>query len=195
MSVFVPTVVVKDKGTEKAYDIFSMLLKERIIMINDEITDSLAGIVTAELLYLDSLNHEPIYIYINTPGGSVNAGLSIIDMMNYITSPVSTIVTGTAASMGSVIFASGEKGMRYMQPHSRIMLHQASSGFSGNVQDTRISFEQTEKLNKLLLKMLGELSGGKTLEEMEAYTIRDKWMDAEESIEFQIADKIVTPKK
>jgi ATP-dependent Clp protease protease subunit len=82
-----------------------------------------------------------------------------------------------------------------MQPHSRIMLHQASSGFSGNVQDTRISFEQTEKLNKLLLKMLGELSGGKTLEEMEAYTIRDKWMDAEESIEFQIADKIVTPKK
>ena len=195
MGVFVPTVVVKDKGTEKAYDIFSMLLKERIIMINDEITDSLAGIVTAELLYLDSLNHEPIYIYINTPGGSVNAGLSIIDMMNYISSPVSTIVTGTAASMGSVIFASGEKGMRYMQPHSRIMLHQASSGFNGNVQDTRISFEQTEKLNKLLLTMLGELSGGKTLEEMEAYTIRDKWMDAEESIEFQIADKIVTPKK
>lgn len=195
MGVFVPTVVVKDKGTEKAYDIFSMLLKERIIMINDEITDSLAGIVTAELLYLDSLNHEPIYIYINTPGGSVNAGLSIIDMMNYISSPVSTIVTGTAASMGSVIFASGEKGMRYMQPHSRIMLHQASSGFNGNVQDTRISFEQTEKLNKLLLTMLGELSGGKTLEEMEAYTIRDKWMDAEESIEFQIADKIVNPKK
>lgn len=190
--VYIPTVSVKENNTEKYYDIYSMLLKDRIIMIGEEITDPLAQVVISELLYLDSQNNEaPIHIYLNTPGGSVNAGLSIVDTMNLVKAPVYTYVTGMAASMGSVIFGAGEKGFRRMLPHSRVMLHQASSGYQGNIQDMEISLEQTHKLNNLLLEMLGDFSGGKTLEEMKQVTQRDYWMTAEESVKFGIADDIL----
>ena len=189
----VPSVIVRDNGSEKAYDIFSMLLKDRNIVIGDEITDDLASVVIAELLYLEAENpEEPIYLYINTPGGSCSAGLSIIDTMNFIKCPVYTFVTGTAASMGSVIFASGEKGHRLMLPHAKVMLHQVSFGAQGNIQDNVISYEEGVKINDTLMTMLGELSGGKSMEEIKKLTVRDLWLTAEESVEFGIADKVVT---
>ena len=189
----VPSVIVRDNGSEKAYDIFSMLLKDRNIVIGDEITDDLASVVIAELLYLEAENpEEPIYLYINTPGGSCSAGLSIIDTMNFIKCPVYTFVTGTAESMGSVIFASGEKGHRLMLPHAKVMLHQVSFGAQGNIQDNVISYEEGVKINDTLMTMLGELSGGKSMEEIKKLTVRDLWLTAEESVEFGIADKVVT---
>lgn len=189
-TLYVPTVSVKENNTEKYYDVFSMLLKNRIIMIGQEITSDLAQIVVSELLYLDSVSTDPIHMYINSPGGSVIDGLSIVDTMDVIKSPVYTYTTGLAASMGSVLFSKGEKGHRYILPHASVMLHQASAGMKGNVQDMKISYQQTEKMNEMVLTILAE-SCGKTLEELKDLTIRDLWLDANQSIEFGIADEIL----
>lgn len=187
---YVPSVSIKEGNTEKFYDIFSMLLKDRIIMVGEEIAAPMAQIIVAELLYLDAQDStKPIYMYINSPGGSIIDGLSIIDTMNIIKAPVYTYVTGMAASMGSVIFANGEKGHRCMLPNAQVMLHQASTQTGGNIQDIKISLKHTEKLNDLLLNMLADLCG-KTYDEIQLATIRDNWMDAKQSVDFGIADMI-----
>jgi len=189
--MLIPYVIEQTSNGERSYDIYSRLLKDRIIMINGEIEPNMAGIIVSELLYLQSESAtDPINLYISSPGGWVTAGNSIISTMKLIKPPVYVTAHGSIASMASVIFSAGEKGHRYILPNTRVMLHQVSSGTDGNVQDMRLALQESERLNKLLLKMLAE-NCGKTPEEMEKITARDYWMDENEAVKFGIADKIL----
>ena len=158
--MLIPTVLEKCSDGERAYDIYSRLLKDRIIMLSGEIDDNLANIVISELLYLDSLSNDPISIYINSPGGSITSGMAIYDTMNFIKSKVSTVCIGMAASMAAFLLSSGEEGMRYALPNSEVMIHQPLGGAQGQATEIKIAAERIlklrEKLNLLLSKNTGQ---------------------------------------
>ncbi len=191
--MLVPTVIDKVNNSERVYDIYSRLLKDRIIIINGEIDNNLANSVVAQLLYLDSLNNEDISIYINSPGGSVTDGMAIYDTMNYINSDVSTIGIGICASMAAFLLSSGKKGKRYLLPNSEVMIHQPLGGAQGQATEIKIAAEHIlktkEKLNKILSK-----NTGKDLDIIEKDTDRDNFMDASIALEYGIVDEILKSK-
>lgn len=186
----VPTVIERSNNGEKSYDIYSRLLKDRIIIICGEITDTNSNIVVAELLYLDSLNHNDISIYINSPGGSVTAGMAIYDTINFIKSKVSTICVGMAASMAAFLLSSGEKGMRYVLPNSEVMIHQPLGGVEGQATEIKIAAERILKLKDKMNKLLSK-NTGQDLKKVEQDTERDHFLDADEAVKYGIVDKIL----
>ena len=186
----VPVVIDKEIDGERSYDIFSRLLKERIIFISGEITDSLANTVVASLLYLDSINHDDISIYINSPGGSVSAGFAIYDTMQFITSDVSTICIGMAASMGAFLLSSGSIGKRYALPNSDIMIHQPLGGAEGQASDIKIAADRIILLRKRLNKILSK-NTKKNLRQIEKDTERDYYLDALEAVSYGLIDKVI----
>ena len=186
----VPVVIDKEIDGERSYDIFSRLLKERIIFISGEITDSLANTVVASLLYLDSINHDDISIYINSPGGSVSAGFAIYDTMQFITSDVSTICIGMAASMGAFLLSSGTIGKRYALPNSDIMIHQPFGGAEGQASDIKIAADRIILLRKRLNKILSK-NTKKNLRQIEKDTERDYYLDALEAVSYGLIDKVI----
>jgi ATP-dependent Clp protease protease subunit len=173
-------------------DVFSRLMKDRIIFLTGVVDSNMCDIVQAQLLFLDSMDNNDITLYINTPGGSVLHGLGIVDVMNYIKSDIATTNVGMAASMGSVLLSSGQKGKRSSLNFSRVMIHQVSSGASGNVQDIRISQMESEKYNYILFKILAENSGKDFQEVLEAAR-RDKWLNSKEALDFGFIDEIILP--
>lgn len=186
----VPVVVDKDIQGERSYDIFSRLLKERIIFITGEINDTLANSVIAELLYLDSLNHDDISIYINSPGGVISSGMAIYDTMNFIKSDVSTICMGIAASMAAFLLSSGEPGKRYILPNADVMIHQPLGGAEGQATDIKIAAERIICLKNRLNKILAK-NTKKTLSKIENDTERDNYLSAEEAVKYGLVDKII----
>lgn len=186
----IPNVLEKSSNGERVYDIYSRLLKDRIIVISDEITDNNSNVVIAELLYLDSVNHNDISIYINSPGGSVTAGMGIYDTMNFIKSDISTICVGMAASMAAFLLSSGTKGKRYALPNSEIMIHQPLGGAQGQATEIKIAAERILKLRDKLNKILSN-NTGKDLKIIEKDTDRDNFMSAEEALKYGIIDKIL----
>jgi ATP-dependent Clp protease protease subunit len=175
-------------------DVFSRLLMERIIWVAGEVNDYMSTVVQAQLMFLDSLDSsKEITLHIDSPGGSVKSGLSIVDVMDYIKSDIRTINTGMAASMGSVLLGAGTKGKRNSLRFSKTMLHQSSGGLGGNIQDARITMLEWEKVNKILFELLGEYCN-KTSEEIEKDASRDLWLTANEALEYGIIDEIITKK-
>lgn len=189
----VPVIVEKEINGERSYDIFSKLLKERIILLSGEIDDNLANTIVAELLYLDSLNNEDISIYINSPGGSITAGMAIYDTMNFVKSDVSTICIGMAASMGAFLLSCGAKGKRYSLPNSEIMIHQPLGGVQGQATEIKIAAERIlksrDKLNKILSKNTGQ-----DIEIISRDTERDNFMESDEALKYGLIDKIIENK-
>lgn len=188
--MLIPTVIEKSFDGEKVYDLYSRLLKDRIIFISGEITDDTANIVVSELLYLDSLSHEDIAIYINSPGGSVTAGLSIYDTMNFIKSDVSTICVGIAASMGAFLLSSGKKGKRFSLPNAEVMIHEVLGGSQGQATEIKIHTDHILKIRSKLNKILAK-NTGKSLKRINNDTQRDHYLDAEEALKYGIIDKII----
>ena len=186
----IPVDLDKDLDGERSYDIFSRLLKERIIFISGEINDSLANSVVAQILYLDSLGNDDISIYINSPGGSITAGMAIYDTMNFVRSDVSTICIGMAASMGAFLLSSGTKGKRYALPNSDIMIHQPLGGASGQATDIKIVSDRIISLRKKLNKILSK-NTGVNLRKIERDTERDNYMSSKEALEYGLVDKII----
>lgn len=189
--MLIPTVIEKSNQGERAYDIFSRILKNRIILLSGEIDDNTANIVIAELLYLDSINNDDISLYINSPGGSVSAGMAIFDTMNYIKSDVSTICIGIAASMAAFLLACGKSGKRYCLPNSEVMIHQPLGGVQGQATEIKIVAERIIKLKNKLNQILSEKTN-KKLTEIEKDTDRDYYMNSQEALEYGIIDKIIT---
>ena len=188
----VPMVVEKEGGGERAYDIYSRLLKDRIIFIGEEITDDLANAVIAQLLLLEGQDSEQdIYIYVNSPGGSVTAGLAIYDTIQYIKPDVSTICVGQAASMAAVLMASGAKGKRFSLPNSRIMIHQPMGGFKGQATDIEIHAKEILFIKDRLLQILYSHTG-KDIETLRADMERDFFMSAEDAVKYGLIDSVVT---
>ncbi|PIP34005.1 ATP-dependent Clp endopeptidase, proteolytic subunit ClpP [Candidatus Falkowbacteria bacterium CG_4_10_14_0_2_um_filter_48_10] len=187
----IPTVIEKSTYGERAYDIYSRLLKDRIIFLGEPISDHVANIVIAQFLFLDADNKDKdIKFYINSPGGSVTAGLAIYDTMQYIKSDVSTICLGMAASMGAVLLGAGAKGKRLCLPNSEIMLHQVMGGAEGQATDIKIRAEHILKVKDRLNKILA-LHTNQTLAKIEKDTDRDRFMDAEEAKKYGLVDKII----
>lgn len=189
-NVLIPTVIEKSNNGERVYDIYSRLLKDRIIILSDEITDANANIVVGQLLYLDSLNHDDISIYINSPGGSISAGMAIYDTMNLIKSDVSTICMGMAASMAAFLLSAGTKKKRFCLPNSEVMIHQPLGGAQGQATEIKIVAEHILKLKKKLNQILSE-NTGQSLETIEKDTDRDNFMTAEEAKEYGLIDAIL----
>ena len=189
---FVPYVVEQTSRGERSYDIFSRLLNDRIIMLSEEVNDTTASLVVAQLLFLEAQDPDKdIQFYINSPGGSVSAGLAIYDTMQYIKPDVSTICIGLAASMGAFLLSSGAKGKRIALPNSEIMIHQPSGGSQGQCTDIQIQAEQILKIKKRLNEILAE-NTGKSVEEVERDCERDHFMTAEEALEYGIIDQVIT---
>ncbi len=187
----VPIVIEKTPQGERAYDIYSRLLKDRIIMLNGEITDETSSVIVSQLLFLESEDPEKdIFLYINSPGGVVTAGLAIYDTMQYIKCDVNTICIGSAASMGALLLASGTKGKRYSLPHSRIMIHQPIGGITGQATEIEIHAKEILRLKKLLNEILAKHTG-KRLKTIEKDTERDYFMDTKEALDYGIIDKII----
>ena len=186
----VPVVIDKEFDGERSYDIFSRLLKERIIFISGEINDSLANTVVASLLYLDSINHDDISIYINSPGGSVSAGFAIYDTMQFVASDVSTICIGMAASMGAFLLSSGTPGKRYSLPNADIMIHQPLGGAEGQASDIKIAADRIILLRKRLNKILAKNTKN-SLRKIEKDTERDYYLDTEEAVLYGLIDKVI----
>ena len=190
----VPMIIDKEGNSERSYDIFSRLLKDRIILLSGEINDASANSVIAQLLYLDSLGNEDINIYINSPGGSVSAGMAIYDTMNFIKSDVSTICLGLAASMGAFLLSSGKKGKRYALPNSEIMIHQPLGGVEGQATEIKIVAEHILKTKKKLNQILSKNTNQK-IKKIELDTERDHFLESSEALEYGLIDKIITQKK
>lgn len=186
----IPTVIEKTSNGEKAYDLYSRLLEDRIILLYGEINDSLANNIVAQLLYLDSLNNEEINLYINSPGGSVTAGMAIYDTMNYIKSDVSTICIGLAASMGSLLLSSGKKGKRYSLPNADILIHQPSGGTQGQATDMKIAAEHILRVRDKLNNILAS-NTGKNIKEISNDVERDYYLTANEALKYGLIDKVL----
>lgn len=186
----IPTVIEKNDIGERAYDIYSRLLKDRIIILNGEITDNTANVVVAQLLYLDSLSKDDISLYINSPGGSITAGMAIYDTMNFIKSDVSTICVGMSASMAAFILATGKKGKRFILPNAEVMIHQPLGGVQGQATEIKIAAERILKLKKKLNFVLSKATG-KDLETITNDTERDYFMDSYEAVDYGLVDKIL----
>ncbi len=191
MSSLIPMVVEQSARGERAYDIFSRLLKERIVFLTGEVDESVSSLICAQLLFLESENpKKDIWLYINSPGGSVTAGLAIYDTMQYTRTPVSTVCIGQAASMGSLLLAAGSKGKRYALPHSRVMIHQPSGGVRGQAADIEIHAKEIINLRRRLNEIYVKHTS-KSLKEVEKYMDRDTFLSAEEAKKFGIIDKVV----
>lgn len=191
MSYLIPTVIEKSQNGERAYDIYSRLLKENIIFLGGAIDDDVANIIIAQLLFLQSEDpKKDIKIYINSPGGHVSAGLAIIDTMNHIKNDVSTVCVGMAASMGAVILASGAKGKRYSLPNSEIMIHQPLGGAQGQATDIQINAKQILKIKDKLNQILADRTG-KPVAQIEKDADRDYYMSADEAKKYGIVDKVM----
>ena len=191
MNTLIPMVVEQSSRGERAYDIYSRLLKERIIFLVGPINDNVASLVTAQLLFLESENpKKEIYFYINSPGGLVTAGLGVYDTMQYIKPEVSTLCIGQASSMGSFLLAAGEKNKRFSLPNSRIMVHQPSAGFQGQATDIEIHANEVLSLKKRLNEIYSKHTG-KSVEEIKNALERDRFMSPEEAKEFGLIDKVV----
>lgn len=194
-NTLIPMVVEQTSRGERSYDIFSRLLKERIIFINGVIEDNMSNVVVAQLLFLESEKPEmPISLYINSPGGVVTAGMAIFDTMTYISCPITTICTGQACSMGSFLLAGGDKGSRYSLPNSRIMIHQPSGGASGQATDIEIQAKEILDLRARLNQHYVDFTG-QTLDVIEKAVERDNFMSPEQAKEFGLIDEIHTTRK
>ncbi len=188
----VPTVIEQSSRGERAFDIYSRLLKDRIVFLNDEVNDVTASLVVAQILFLESEDpNKDIHLYINSPGGSVVSGMAIYDTMQYVKCDVSTICMGMAASMGAFLLAGGAKGKRYALPNAEIMIHQPSGGAKGQATDIKIVADHILKTKHKLNKILAE-NTGQALETVEADTERDTYMSAEEALQYGIIDKVIT---
>ena len=195
MSNLVPMVVEQTARGERSYDIFSRLLKDRIIMLSGEVNDVSANLIVAQLLFLESEDPDKdIYLYINSPGGSVTAGMAIYDTMQYIKCDVSTICLGLAASMGAFLLSSGAKGKRFSLPNSEIMIHQPLGGFQGQVTDIDIHAKRMLKTKDTLNRILSE-NTNQPLEKIKQDVERDFFMDAEEALEYGLVDKVIKNKE
>lgn len=190
----IPMIIDKEGNSERSYDIFSRLLKDRIIILSGEINDSVANSVVAELLYLDSINHNDISLYINSPGGSITSGMAIYDTMNFIKSDVTTICIGMAASMAAFLLSCGKKGKRYSLPNAEIMIHQPLGGIEGQATEIKIAAERILKLKQKLNVILSE-NTGQNLGKIEQDTERDHFLEATEALDYGIIDKIITKKE
>ena len=189
---FIPIVVEQTGRGERAYDIYSRLLKDRIVFLGTVVTDEVANLITAQLLFLESEDPErDIFFYINSPGGGVTAGLAIYDTMQYIRPQISTVCVGQAASMGAVLLAAGSKGKRFSLPHSRIMIHQPLGGFQGQATDIDIQAREIlrmrEELNNILTRHTGQ-----TLKKIEKDTDRDNFLSATQAVNYGLVDKVLT---
>ena len=189
--MLIPSVIEKSSDGERVYDIYSRLLKDRIIILSGEIDDNLSNIIVAELLYLDSLNHDPINLYINSPGGSITSGIAIYDTMNFIKPDVSTICIGQACSMGAFLLSAGAKGKRFALPHARVMIHQPLGGYRGQATDIELEAKEILRMKDMLISIIAENSGqpyDKVREDCE----RDHFLTAQEALEYGLIDKVVT---
>ena len=191
MPNLVPVVIEKEQRGERSYDIYSRLLKDRIIMLDTDVNQTSASLIVSQMLFLESQNPDkPINFYINSPGGSVTAGMSIYDTMNFIKSPVHTIVMGIAASMGSFLASAGTKGKRFILPHARHMIHQPLGGTRGQASDVEIQYKELQHWKETLTKLYQEHTG-KDYETLERDMDRDNFMSAQESVDYGLADKIM----
>jgi len=191
MSILIPTVIEKTGRGERAYDIYSRLLKDRIVMLEGEINDHTASLIVAQLLFLEAENPEKdIFLYINSPGGVVTSGFAIYDTMNYIKPDVVTICMGQAASMGAFLLSSGAKGKRLALPHARIMIHQPLGGAQGQATDIEIHAKEILRMKKELNKILAE-NTGQSVRKIEKDTERDFFMSAEEALKYGLIDKVL----
>lgn len=194
-NALVPYVLEETSRGERSYDIFSRLLKERIVLLCDEVNDTTASLVVAQLLYLESEDpNKDIQLYINSPGGSVTAGLAIYDTMQLIKADVSTICVGMAASMGAFLLAGGAKGKRYVLPNAEVMIHQPSGGSQGQASDIKIQAEHILQTKARLNRILAE-NTGKPIEVIETDTDRDNWLSAEDAVAYGLVDEIITKKQ
>jgi ATP-dependent Clp protease, protease subunit len=188
----IPMVIEQSGRGERAYDIYSRLLKERVIFLVGPINDGMANLIVAQLLFLESENPDKdIHLYINSPGGSVSAGMAIYDTMQFIKPDVSTLCTGLAASMGSFLLAAGAKGKRFCLPNSRVMIHQPSGGFSGQASDIEIHAKEVLYLKKRLNEMLARHTG-QPIEVIERDSDRDRFMGAEDAVQYGLIDRVLT---
>ncbi len=188
---FIPYVVEQTSRGERSYDIFSRLLNDRIIMLSDEVNDTTASLITAQLLYLEGQDPDKdIHLYINSPGGSISAGMMIYDTMQYIKCDVSTICVGLAASMGSFLLAAGAKGKRFALPNSEIMIHQPLGGAKGQASDIKIQAEHILYIRNRMNKLLADMTG-QSIEVIERDTDRDNWMTADDAVRYGIVDCVV----
>jgi len=193
--MLIPTVIEKSQFGERAYDIYSRLLNERIIFLGGPIDDYTANLIIAQLLYLDHTDSKKdVYLYINSPGGSVTAGLAIIDTMNFIKADVSTICVGIAASMGALILSSGKKGKRFSLPNSEVMIHQVMGGTEGQASDIAINAKHILRTKDTLNKILAS-NTNKTIDQVEKDSDRDYWMTSDEAKKYGIIDEIITKQK
>ena len=186
----IPIVLDKEDDGERSYDIYSILLKNRIIFISGEIDDTLSNLVVAQLLYLDSLNHEDISLYINSPGGSVTSGLAIYDTMNFIKSDVSTICYGICASMAALLLSSGKRGKRYILPNADVMIHQVLGRSEGQASDVKIATDRILDLKNRLNSILSK-NTNKHIKTIEKDTDRDNYLNANDALEYGLVDKII----
>ena len=188
--MLIPTVIERSNNGERAYDIYSRLLKDRIIILSGEIDDNLSNIIVAQLLYLDSINNDDISLYINSPGGSITSGMAIYDTMNYIKSDVSTICIGMAASMGAFLLSSGKKGKRFCLPNSEVMIHQPLGGVKGQATEIKIAAERILKLKEKLNLILSN-NTGQDISKIEIDTERDHFLSSDEALDYGLIDKIL----
>lgn len=191
---YVPVVVEQNSRGERSYDIYSRLLKDRIIFLDGEVNQHSASVIVAQLLYLESEDpNKDIYLYINSPGGSVTAGMAIYDTMNYISPDVCTVCLGMAASMGAFLLSSGAKGKRYALPNAEVMIHQPLGGTEGQASDMKIACEHILKTKERLNKILS-INTGRPIEEIEKDTDRDNWKSADEAKEYGLVDAVMVKK-
>ena len=188
---FIPTIVETTGRGERAYDLFSRLLKDRIIFLGSQVTDQIASLVTAQLLFLEAEDPDKdIFLYINSPGGSVTAGMAIYDTMQYVRSPVSTLCVGQAASMGALLLTAGAKGKRYALPHSRIMIHQPWGGVEGQASDINIHAREILRMREELNQILS-FHTGRSLEQIERDTDRDRFLTSQQACEYGLIDEVI----
>ena len=195
LDMTVPIVVETSGRTEHAYDIFSRLLKDRIVLLGSEVNDAVASLICAQLLFLESQDPEKeIYLYINSPGGSVTAGMAIYDTMNYITPPIATVCMGRAASMGAFLLSAGQKGMRYALPNSQVMIHQPLGGFQGQATDIDIHAREILRMRETLNGLLAKHTG-QPIEKIAQDTERDNFMTAEMAQAYGLVDKVLASRR
>ena len=195
MSILIPTVIEKTGRGERAYDIYSRLLKDRIVMLSGEVNDQVASTIVAQFLFLEAEDPErDIYFYINSPGGVVTSGMAIFDTMNYIRPDVATICIGQAASMGAFLLSSGERGKRYALPHARIMIHQPLGGAQGQATDIQVQAEEILRMKAELNSILAK-NTGRTVKQVEKDTDRDNFMSAAEAQEYGMIDEVLEKKE
>lgn len=191
---FIPTVIEKQGNSERAYDLYSRLLKDRVVMLTTEVNDDVSSNIVAQLLFLDSLSSDPINFYINSPGGAVTAGMAMYDTMQYISSPVTTICMGQACSMGALLLCSGEPGMRFALPNARVMIHQPLGGSQGQVTDILIAAEESKRIKEMTAKIISKHTK-KTIKQIHKDTERDNFMTPEQALKYGLIDNIIYKKE